>query len=277
MDGSATADAGRGASTVGHDTIDERHRAILRYLSAVAHAEPRHAPVHNVPSGPRLVCDVMVTSVVAARADALFKDIVVALATNHISAVPVVDERHRVIGVVSEADLLARVAGGHLALPRGHRLSSYSDARTKVRGATAGQLMTAPPIVTRPHSSIAEAARLAADARVRRMPVVDNDGVLVGVVSRSDLLRPFLRSDEEIRDDVTNNVVVESYSLDPNSLTVEVDEGVVSLTGQVEGKLLQNALLESVRAVSGVVAVNATALTCRIDDSMIPPPRPTIY
>jgi CBS domain-containing protein len=273
---SATTDPGRAASAI-HDATDERYRSTLRYLSAVAHAEPRHTLAHNVPSGPQLVCDVMATSVVAAREEAVFKEIVASLARNHISAVPVVDAQHRVIGVVSEADLLARVTGGHVALPRGHRLSGHSEGRAKLHAATAGELMTSPAVVTTPHARIADAARLAADARVRRLPVVDDDGVLVGVVSRTDLLRPFLRTDEEIRDDVTNNVVVGSHALNPNALTVDVDEGVVTVRGQVEGRLLQKALVESIRAVSGVVDVNDRAFTYRFDDTLIPPPRPTVH
>jgi CBS domain-containing protein len=242
------------------DPARERYRSTLRYLAAAAREESgRHGP-GSAPTGPELVRDVMVAGVVAAHEEAAFKEIVAALARNHISAVPVVDHDRRVVGMVSESDLLARVSGGHLVLPRGHRLSGHAEVRTKLHAATAHELMTSPAVVTTADTHIADAARKAADARVRRLPVVDRDGALIGIVTRTDLLRPFLRADSEIREDIAKNVLLGSFLLDPRSVEVEVTEGVVTLRGQLERRFLVDALIESIHAVSGVVDVDAAAL-----------------
>lgn len=261
------------------DAADERHQETLRYLAALAHAEaeaeaPPKAPgvaAPNAPpkaaSGVAFVRDVMVVGVVAAHQDAVFKEIVAALVRNRVSAVPVVDADRRVVGVVSESDLLVRVAGGPLAHPRGRLFARRPQDSDKTHAATARALMTSPPVVTSPDVVIADAARKAADARVRRLPVVDADGVLIGIVSRADLLRPFLRPDDEIREDVLRNVIVGAFVLNPQDFVVHVEEGVVRLRGQVEGNVVLRTLIESVRAVAGVVDVDHNALTSRLDDA----------
>ena len=247
------------------------YESTLRYLSAVAGSEShRRGRAASIPPGPEAVRDVMVTGVVAAHEGALFKEIVDALVRNRVSAVPVIDADRRVLGIVSESDLLARVSGTHLALPRGHRLSRRGERRRKLHAATARELMTSPAVVISPDAAIADAAFHAARARVRRLPVVDGNGVLVGIVTRSDLLRVFLRPDAQIRADIRQNVVVGAFILDPGSVEVAVDEGVVTLRGQLERKLLAVALVDAVRAVSGVVDV-VDALSYRVDDSLLPP------
>jgi len=276
----STSDGGTGLFA---DATDLRYRSMLRYLGAVAYANPSQPPAApKLPTEPvrvldEFVRDVMVTGVVAAREGAVFKEIVEALVRNHVSAVPVLDETRRVIGVVSESDLLARVSGGRLARPRGHRLAGHAETRSKLHAATARELMTAPAVTTTPGTRIADAARIAADGRVRRLPVVDGAGVLVGIVTRADLLRPFLRPDAEIRADVTDNVVVGAMILSPYGVDVEVDEGVVRLSGQLERKLMTSALVESVRGVAGVVDVDDTGLGYRFEDSATAAPSPLMY
>jgi len=220
------------------------------------------------PTGATRVADVMTTGVVAAHEGALFKEIVHALARNKISAVPVVDEQHRVVGVVSESDLLARAFGGPLIRPRRRRLPRRPGARRRAHAATARELMSSPAVVTTPQTSIAVAARRAAAARVRRLPVIDSNGVLVGIVTRSDLLRPFLRSDTAIGEDITNNVIIGSYVLNPLGVTVEVREGVAAVRGQVEREPVKDALLASIRKVSGVIDVDDSHLTYRLDEQL---------
>ena len=242
------------------DATDERYRSTLRYLSAMAHAEAEPPKPHANPPGHEFVRDVMVRGVVAAHEEAVFKEIVDALARNHISAAPVVDDDRRVIGVVSESDLLSRMTGGPLAQPRGHRMSGHAEARRKRHADTARDLMTSPAIVTTPDTRIIDAARLAAHAHVRRLPVVDTDGILVGIVTRTDLLRIFLRPDSEIADDIRRTLIVGPLLRGSNRVTVEVTEGVAALRGHIEGKLLADALVASVHTVPGVVDVNAEAL-----------------
>jgi CBS domain-containing protein len=262
-----------GGTGITHDATDERYRSMLQYLGAVARerSEERARSGH-VSRGPKFVADVMATSVVAAHEDAVFKEIVQALARNRVSALPVVDKDRHVLGVVSESDLLVRVSG-RLRRPRGHLLSRRSDVHSKSLGITARELMTSPAVTTTPGARIADAARHAGTARVRRMPVVDHAGRLVGIVSRTDLLRPFVRPDEEIRADVVENVLHGRYPLEVDRIEIGVAQGVVTVRGQVELRVLRETILEAIRAVSGVVDVDAEAFAYRIDDTWIPAPR----
>lgn len=223
------------------------------------------------------VGDVMTTAVVAAHEAAAFKEIVESLTTNNVSAVPVIDAQRTVIGVVSETDLLARLAPGNLQLPRGHRLSAHRELRQKLHAATAGQLMTAPAVVTSADVSVAQAARLAVESRVRRLPVVDPDGRLIGIVTKTDLLRAFLRPDEDIRQDIVDNVVAGVYAVDPAALDIDVAEGIVVVSGQMECKSLADDLVQSIRGVSGVIDVISTALRYRLDDTSPAVPRVPLY
>ena len=213
--------------------------------------------------GATRVHEVMVTGVVAAHEDAVFKEIADALVRNGISAVPVVDAQHRVIGVVSGSDLLARASAGRVALPVGPHLASHAEMHEKTIGLTARELMTSPPVVTTPDTDIMDAARHAARARVHRLPVVDPEGVLVGLVAREDLLRPFLRSDAAIRDDIASNVIVAGLLLDEQDVDVVVVEGVVTLRGELDRRAVRDLLVDLVHAVVGVVEVDATMLTVR--------------
>lgn len=268
------------ASAVRHTgpTAERYEGALERYLGAVA-GDTAVAPGNDagrLTFPHQVVGDVMTRGVVTAHEDAVFKQIVVALARNRVGAVPVIDSQRRVVGVVSEADLLARVSGDHWAAPRGHRLSARGDTRRKSHAAIARDLMTAPAVTTTPNTTIADAARLAARARVRRMPVVDADGALVGIVSRGDLLKVFLRDDAEIRRDIERDLIERQMPLDPATIDIVVHEGVVTLAGQLDRKLLVEQVVNAVRTISGVVDVDVD-LTYRVDDSLLPPARPTPY
>ncbi|MFL6162522.1 MAG: CBS domain-containing protein [Jatrophihabitantaceae bacterium] len=247
--------------------------ALSRYLAAVAGEVPQPAnpsAVEPLRAAARVVAEVMSIGVVSAREGALFKEIAGALIRNRISAVPVVDADHRVIGVVSESDLLARVAGRIGVTPRGHRLAGRGDFQRKVHGATARELMTAPAVTVTEHTPIVEAARIAAHNRVRRMPVVDELGKLVGIVTRGDLLRLFLRPDAEIEQEV-KDYLRNVMTIDDTAVEATVGEGVVRLTGQLERSLQVRQLLEYVHGVCGVVEV-VDQLTAREHDAMMPFP-----
>ncbi|MFF0203722.1 CBS domain-containing protein [Streptomyces sp. NPDC005017] len=201
--------------------------------------------------GPRTVNDVMTHKVVAVRGGAEFKDIVRTMREWHVSALPVVDDGQRVLGVVSEADLLPK--------------EEYRDAEdcppdrgprsAKARGATAEQVMTAPAVTVRADASPARAARAMAHAGVKRLPVVDGEGVLRGVVSRSDLLKVFLRSDEDIEAEVRRDIDTHLLALPVRPVDVRVRNGVVTLSGQVRDTTLVPVLTRLVRTVEGVVDV----------------------
>lgn len=264
---------------------DRFQSALERYLSAVARDDAPPAPGGGVVDRGELywniennlVRDVMTRSVVSVGEDTPFKEIVDVLATHRISAVPVVDGTRQVIGIVSESDLLAKVvADGGRARPIPDRHSSRRGARRKAQAETARELMSSPVVTVREDVSVVHAARKAAVEHVRRLPVVAADGVLVGIATRSDLLRVFLRGDEEIRTHLLEQVLAHQLLLDVSAIEVTVRAGVVTLTGQVERRIVIAPLLDAVRATAGVVAVR-DQLTYRIDDTLQPPPRYPLY
>jgi CBS domain-containing protein len=189
---------------------------------------------------------VMTTRVVALRESADFKEIVCTLRRFRVSACPVLDEADRVIGVVSEADLLFKEIG-----PRMGRLSEQA----KAAAVTAYQLMTAPAVVTRPEASVADAARLMHDKQVKRLPVLGRDGKLVGIVTRSDVLSVYERPDAEILDEVIKGIIFQEFALDAERLDVSVRSGIVTISGVVDRRDAALALLARVAHAEGVVAV----------------------
>ncbi len=147
------------------------------------------------------VAAVMTKAVIVAHEGDSFQDIARALIQNKISALPVVDRDRKVLGVISESDLLVRVAGDDGSEPWG-QARTHEKVLEKAHGMTAAELMTSPAVTITANVSVAEAARTAATTRVRRLPVVDHDGSLIGIVSRGDFLRVYLRPDVDIRSDV---------------------------------------------------------------------------
>jgi CBS domain-containing protein len=218
-----------------------------------------------MPTPAALVRDVMTRAVVSAHQDALFKEIAAAMIRNRISLVPVLGDGRRVVGVVSAADLLARVSGDHGEIPRGHRLAARHEQHRKVTAATAGQLMTTPAITVAADLTTREAARRCARFHVRCMPVLDESGELAGVVSRGDLLKPYLREDAEILSEITRHIVPVRLLLDPDDLAIEVSEGVVSVAGELSRRSEVAELLDMIGALDGVVAVRQR-LSFRTDD-----------
>jgi CBS domain-containing protein len=244
------------------DRAKQAYESTLRFLSDVAAAErERREPHRSIPLGPQCVRDVMVTSVVAGHEGAVFKEVVAALLRNKISSVPVIDADRRVVGVVSETDLMVRVAQLYSNPPRGHALARHQDERRKLHGTIASELMTSPAVVISPAALIESAAYHAARNRVRRMPVVDDSGILVGIVTRGDLLRPFLRPDTEIWADIVENVLHGSFILDRDALRVTVSEGVVTLDGHLRDQAMTYDVVETVRNLPGVVELDTAAVT----------------
>jgi CBS-domain-containing membrane protein len=214
----------------------------------------------------RTVSDVMTHHVVTVRRDASYKAIATLLAERDVSAVPVVDDAHRVVGVVSEGDLLRKESGR--PDPDGHTPSLWMSPgnRARVRAENAAGLMSRTVFTARPEWSVAEAARMMDRHHVKRLPVVDETDRLVGIVSRSDLLRVFLRADRAIREEVVADVLRHTMAIDPATLSVEVEDGVVTMRGQLERKSLIPIVERLCRSVDGVVALHAT-LTFAFDDT----------
>jgi CBS-domain-containing membrane protein len=204
------------------------------------------------------VKDVMTTEVVAVRKGATFKEMATRLRQHRVSAFPVIDENRRVIGVVSEADLLAKeaVADEHVRLPAPLTGILHHNEYKKAEGLTAGDLMTHPAVTIRPEDSVEYAARLMYTLQVKRLPVVDAGGYLVGIVSRADLLTVFDRTDEEIHSEVVNDIILREFLIDPAVFTVSVADGVVTIRGNPETADLGHNLVTRIRHVQGVVAVD---------------------
>lgn len=224
------------------------------------------------------VSDVMTENVVTVHVDTPYKDVVETLARHDISGVPVVDDDARVVGVVSEADLLPKEERKDFVYDdrarsafRGRR---YRAERRKAAGDTAGELMSAPALTISPDAGVAEAARTLARHRIKRLPVVDVDNRLVGIVSRFDLLIPFLRTDDDIRDEVVQEVVVKALWESPHTVHVDVDDGIVTLSGRVELDTIIPIAVNLTQAVDGVIDVKSD-LTYARKAEKYPTPQPT--
>jgi CBS domain-containing protein len=202
--------------------------------------------------------DVMTKDVVSVGKDALLKDAARTLVERGVTGMPVLDVAGEVVGVISEADIIAketqprarRRALDWLLEPRDHWLDDRFAART------VADAMSAPAITISADSAVAEAANIMVAEGVNRLPVVV-DGELVGIVTRADLVRAFSRSDDEIRTEIRDEVISRVFWLDPTHFTVEVKDGVVTITGQVETEADVRLLPELVRRLPGVVAVEA--------------------
>ncbi|MEW1868551.1 MULTISPECIES: CBS domain-containing protein [Streptomyces] len=245
---------------------EPRQDALGRYLAAVAttasarSTEEPHPAAGRHMTGPPAeepatlrVRDVMRVPATSVPADMPFLDVARTLARERVSAVPVVDADDHVLGVVSESDLLAKAAV--TAGPRRHgpvgRLWRHR-LYDKSHGETAATLMTFPPVTVHPAERVADAAWTAARARLKRLPVTDHRGRLVGVVGRSDLLRALIRDDDEIRTEVAS--LMARYLPGPRSVRVAVENGVVTLTGRLDASLVPE-LLAAVRDIEDVVGV----------------------
>jgi CBS domain-containing protein len=203
---------------------------------------------------PHIVSDVMTHTVTAVGREASFKEIVRTMQDWKVSALPVLEGEGRVVGVVSEADLLPKEEFRDSDPDRYTQLRRLPDL-AKAGAVTAGELMTAPAITTHPNATLAQAARTMARARVKRLPVVNDLGMLEGIVSRADLLKVFLRDDEEIAEEVRREIVSHLFPTPASSVRTEVEEGVVKLCGHVRDTSLVPVAARLVRAVEGVVDV----------------------
>jgi CBS domain-containing protein len=200
------------------------------------------------------VRDIMTTSVVTVDRITPYKEIVRLLVEHKISGMPVLSMGRKVTGVVSEGDLLVARDGS----PPAHSgWRHWMSGREVHQGRTADMLMTSPAVTIHPDATIAAAARLMNSHHIRRLPVVDADGKLAGIVSRRDLLSVFLRPDADIAAEV-GEIIAEVLPGGPTGIEVAVRNGVVKLTGQPELVSDEDLIPAAVRLawnVDGVVDV----------------------
>ena len=198
----------------------------------------------------------MTTGVVAVQADTPYRELTAMFRKHRVSGFPVVDEAGKVTGVVSETDLLALAAGDQepsaYPAPRGWR---PHHKQLTIGEATAGTLMTHPAVTVGPDELVRTVARLMRSLKLQRLPVVDRDGQLVGIISRSDVLSVFRRTDEEIHREVTQDVIADGFFTDPARFTVTVHDGIVTLEGAPGSAVFGASIVEAVRHLEGVVAV----------------------
>jgi CBS domain-containing protein len=211
---------------------------------------------------------VMTAQVVTARPDTPFKALVASMSESRVSGVPVMAATGELLGVVSEADTLAKQEhlGGTAARPWFAGRKRRARWR-KASGTTAADLMTAPAITIGPTESVSAAARLLAAKKVRRLCVVDEQGRLVGIVSRRDVIATFLRADHDISTDVRELVFKKGMWLFPGSLDVEIIDGVATLTGSVERRTTAQVAAQLTQAVPGVVGVR-NKIDYELDDTV---------
>ncbi|MFJ3037230.1 MULTISPECIES: CBS domain-containing protein [Streptomyces] len=203
-----------------------------------------------------IVGEVMTRDVVHARRTTPFKEVVRLLDHHRISGVPVVDADDKVLGVLSGSDLIRNQA---------HRDGPTPPPDVTAGAVTAGDLMSSPAITVHPEQTVPDAARLMERRGVERLPVVDEADRLVGIATRRDLLRVFLRADDDIRRQVTEEIVVTAMGLPSDTVRVAVRDGVVTLDGRVEARGQVPELVHAVWRLDGVVGV-VNGLGFRVDD-----------
>lgn len=220
------------------------------------------------------VGEVMTREVVQARRQTTFKDLVRLLDRHRIGGVPIVDADDKVVGVISATDLVSGQAD------RADQRVRLPGRRPPVRvpadgapGLVAAELMSSPAVTVHPEQLVPEAARMMERHRIERLPVVDEEDRLIGIATRRDLLRVFLRTDEEIHRQVIDEVLVGSLGLPSDAVTVSVRDGVVTMQGRLERRSDIPLAIRSAWRVEGAVGV-VNGLTYHVDDCHPPRRRP---
>ena len=215
-----------------------------------------------------IVRDVMTPTVITVGEDTPFEAIAAALREHRVSAFPVLDQASQVIGVVSESDLLAKLAlgNGDDGMPGMITGIIRHQQLQKARAVTAAELMTSPAYTVRPEDPVEQAARIMYLRNVKRLPVVDGEGRLAGIVSRADVLAVYSRTDADIAEEIRTGILSTETPADPGTLDVSVTAGVATIVGRPQTRAQGHAIISRARHVQGVVAVRA-----RLD---YPPPGP---
>jgi CBS domain-containing protein len=198
----------------------------------------------------------MTGEVVAVKPDASLREAASLLVEHGVSGIPVVNDANEVLGVLSEADIVMKASGG---TGRGGLLTWLFDpdiGGDKVTAETAGQAMSSPAITIAPNRTVHDAARLMIDESVNRLPVVEERS-LVGILTRSDIVRAFTRTDGELAGEIQEDVLRKTFWTEPGSVSVEVVDGRVTLAGEVETEEDMEMLPLFVSRVPGVVSVHA--------------------
>jgi len=212
------------------------------------------------------VRDIMTTDPVRVTGDTRLREAARLMVRHRVSGLPVVDEAGKLVGIVSEGDFIRREAGRDR--PQGVSLldAVFGEGELQPAGAeTVAEVMTRSVVTITPEATIGEAARVMGRRNVKRLPVVDLEGELIGIVSRADVVGAFTKPDDVIEDEVREDVIRRLLFLDPDLVQVSVADGVVTLEGELENRTEAHLLEELARRIAGVVRVESL-LRYKIDD-----------
>ena len=212
------------------------------------------------------VKDLMTRDVATVGESASLKEVARLMVERGVSGIPVVNSERLVLGVVSEADLIVKAASRpESAGVLGSLFSSEAIDERLLSATTAAEAMSTPPVTIDVDRSVGEAARLMVEHRVNRLPVL-NDGRLVGIVSRADLVRAFTRSDAEILDELLNDVLPNKLWISSDQLDITVIEGRVTVSGGVSTRTEADLIEAFAWRLAGVVTVDCSGLRWESDD-----------
>jgi CBS domain-containing protein len=204
------------------------------------------------------VKDVMTTHVVAVTKEASFKDVAALLRQHRVSLFPVVDAEGKVIGVVSETDMLpkeALLAGLPEQGPGPDASVHDHNDFVKAIGVTAASIMTTAPITITPDEPVTSAARLMYSCKVRSLPVVTENGYLTGIISRADVLSVYGRPDSQIGQEIMQDLIATEFGADPGRFIVTVKDGIVTLAGHPDTAQQGRNILAEAWHIEGVISV----------------------
>ena len=203
------------------------------------------------------VSDLMTTGVVSVNPTMALRDAAAVLVEKRISGMPVVNDESEVVGVLSEADILVKAGGSHSRNRLlGWLLEPDFGDQDKIRAETVGEAMSAPALTIASHRPVYEAARLMVTEGVNRLPVLE-DGKLIGILTRADVVRAFTRTDAEIAEEIRGDILRRTFWLEPGRVSVTVADGHVSIEGELETEADCEVLPALVARVPGVVSVQA--------------------
>jgi CBS domain-containing protein len=213
------------------------------------------------------VRDLMTTDPITTTPGALLKEAARIMVREKISGLPVM-EGSKVVGIVTEGDFLRQEANRDQPYRLSLLEALFGEGAAEPAVETVGEVMTEPVITITPDATVSEAARVMSHRKVKRLPVLDDGGNLIGVISRADVVNAFTKPDEVIEDEVREDIVRRLLFLEPDVIDVGVDDGVVTLSGELENRTEAHLLEELTRRIAGVVRV-VSNLTYEVDDQRI--------
>jgi CBS domain-containing protein len=213
------------------------------------------------------VRDLMTTEPITTTPDAPLKEAARTMVREKVSGLPVL-EGEKLVGMVTEGDFLRQEADRDQPYRLSLLEALFGDGTSEPEAETVGEVMSSPVVTITPDATISEAARVMSHRNVKRLPVVDEDGKLIGIISRADVVNAFTKPDEVIEDEIREDIVRRLLFLEPDAIEVKVDGGVVTLSGELENRTEAHLLEELTRRIAGVIKV-VSDLTYEVDDGRI--------